>query len=134
MPVQVSIPEPLRHALIAQSPKCTDALSSLLGASESVESWFQPNLDDALRFEKSLVVLTRQALYAWDNSSGQWSRWELTPESGLRKVDRSGLGVLELFDDKGLIAHWRYTAAETNGAASIVSEFQKFDWLVIISP
>ena len=125
MPVQVSIPEPLRHALIGQSPGCSEAFSSLLGASESVESWFQPNLDDALRFEKSLVVLTRQALYAWDNPSGRWNRWELTPESGLRKIDRSGLGVLELFDDKRLIAHWRYTAAEINGAASIVSEFQK---------
>lgn len=125
MPDPVTIPEPLRAPLNSMPPAFREGLTKSIGHGESIEAWFEPNLDDGLRFESTYVVLTGQALYAWDVLKCEWDRWELTPAVSLRKIDRIGLGVLELYDDQGLIAHWRYTAAQFNGAASIVTEFQK---------
>lgn len=93
--------------------------------SEPVVAWFEPNLSHQLRFESTLVVLTARYLLAWDKTRSVWDRWERTAVRELRKLDRAGLGVIEFVDDRGLIAYWRYTAAQLNGAASFVSEYQR---------
>lgn len=93
--------------------------------SEPVVAWFEPNLSHQLRFESTLVVLTARYLLAWDKTRSVWDRWERTAVRELRKLDRGGLGVIEFVDDRGLIAYWRYTAAQLNGAASFVSEYQR---------
>lgn len=92
---------------------------------EPVVAWFEPNLSHQLRYESTLVVLTAQYLLAWDRARMVWDRWERTATRELRKLDRAGLGVIEFVDDRGLIAYWRYTAAQLNGAASFVSEYQR---------
>jgi ATP-binding cassette subfamily B protein len=125
LPTPANIPEALSAILARYGNACSEGLLASIASAEKLEAWFEPNLDDRLRFESTLVVLSQQALYAWDKPTSQWKRWSLSPSVSLRKVDRAGLGVLELFDDQGLIAHWRYTAAQLNGAASIVTEFQK---------
>lgn len=125
MPNSANIPEALREVLARYGNACSESLLDSIQPSEKLEVWFEPNLDDRLRFDSTIVVLSTQALYAWDKSSRKWDRWSLSPSVSLRKVDRTGLGVLELFDDQGLIAHWRYTAAQLNGAASVVTEYQK---------
>lgn len=125
MPNSANIPEALREVLARYGNACSESLLDSIQPSEKLEVWFEPNLDDRLRFDATIVVLSTQALYAWDKSSRKWNRWSLSPSVSLRKVDRTGLGVLELFDDQGLIAHWRYTAAQLNGAASVVTEYQK---------
>lgn len=125
MPNSANIPEALREVLARYGNACSESLLDSIQPSEKLEVWFEPNLDDRLRFDSTIVVLSTQALYAWDKSSRKWNRWSLSPSVSLRKVDRTGLGVLELFDDQGLIAHWRYTAAQLNGAASVVTEYQK---------
>jgi ATP-binding cassette subfamily B protein len=125
LPNSANIPEALREVLARYGNACSESLLDSIQPSEKLEVWFEPNLDDRLRFDSTIVVLSTQALYAWDKSSRKWNRWSLSPSVSLRKVDRTGLGVLELFDDQGLIAHWRYTAAQLNGAASVVTEYQK---------
>ena len=125
LPNSANIPEALREVLARYGNACSESLLDSIQPSEKLEVWFEPNLDDRLRFDSTIVVLSTQALYAWDKSSRKWDRWSLSPSVSLRKVDRTGLGVLELFDDQGLIAHWRYTAAQLNGAASVVTEYQK---------
>ncbi|MFN9463774.1 MAG: ABC transporter ATP-binding protein [Planctomycetota bacterium] len=125
LPNSANIPEALREVLARYGNACSESLLDSIQPSEKLEVWFEPNLDDRLRFDATIVVLSTQALYAWDKSSRKWNRWSLSPSVSLRKVDRTGLGVLELFDDQGLIAHWRYTAAQLNGAASVVTEYQK---------
>ena len=125
MPIPANIPQTLVSALDKYGTLCSSSLFDALGPSETIEAWFQPNLNHQLQFQSSLVILTRNALYAWDRQTDAWKRWTLDPSVQLRKIDRAGLGVLELFDDQSLIAQWRYTAAEANGAASIVTEYQK---------
>ncbi|MFN6139633.1 MAG: ABC transporter ATP-binding protein [Planctomycetota bacterium] len=125
LPNSANIPEALREVLARYGNACSESLLDSIQPSEKLEVWFEPNLDDRLRFDATIVVLSTQALYAWDKSSRKWNRWSLSPSVSLRKVDRTGLGGLELFDDQGLIAHWRYTAAQLNGAASVVTEYQK---------
>jgi len=125
LPNTANIPEALRAILARYGNACSEGLPDSIQSVEKIEAWFEPNLDDRLRFESTIVVLSTQALYAWDKSTSKWNRWSLSPSVSLRKVDRAGLGVLELFDDQGLIAHWRYTAAQLNGAASVVTEYQK---------
>lgn len=125
MPNSANIPESLRAVLARYGTACNEGLLDSIATTEKLEAWFEPNLNDRLLFESTIVVLSTQALYAWDKPSSKWKRWELSPGVSIRKVDRAGLGVLELVDDQGLIAHWRYTAAQLNGAASVVTEFQK---------
>jgi hypothetical protein len=84
----------------------------------SVVAWFEPNLSHQLRYESTLVVLTERYLLAWDRARSAWDRWERTSTRELRKLDRAGLGVIEFIDDRGLIAYWRYTAAQLKAGVS----------------
>lgn len=125
MAESATIPESLSATLESYGNSCSAGFAQRIGKGEKVEAWFQPNLNAQLRFESTIVVLTRQALYGWNLQSKTWDRWTLDSSMNLRKIDRAGLGVLELYNDQGLIAHWRYTAAQINGAASVITEYQK---------
>ncbi len=126
-----TLPESLENSLksmgieLASISKELGTISKEFDTDEQVVAWFEPNLNEKLRFETTLVVLTTHRLMAWDRSRMQWDKWDRTPETSLRKVDRAGLGVVEFTNDRGMIAYWRYTAAQINGAATIVSEFQR---------
>jgi ATP-binding cassette subfamily B protein len=126
------------------APAVRQSIEKLLEEGERIVGWFEPNLNQQLRFGRGLVVLTNRALVACDvmatsasnaplrkdretiaSSSIDAQRWPITAELKLRKIDRAGLGSLELVDADGLVAVWRYTASQKNGAASFVSDFQR---------
>ncbi len=91
------------------------ATSRHLAPGEVVVAWFLGDLDDALRYAESAIVLTdRQvlALRAADNASEPTIRqWTLAEVSALKARDRWGLGTLELEGPAGRLASWRYTVA-----------------------
>lgn len=127
------------------APAQREAIERAMHAGERVVGWFEPNLSESLRFGRGWVVLTDRAILAIDvaaekaiagdsvaasgvsaaSALGDVRRWDLRPDLQLRKIDRAGLGSLELVDDRGLLAVWRYTAVQINGAASLVSDFQR---------
>lgn len=120
---QDSFPKEWDASLVAQ-------LREQLESGESVVAWFDPNLTDTLRFGKGIVVLTDRAVVASEvrEHGGElpiWSRWELAPNLQLRKVDRGGIGMLELIDATGLVDIWRFTGSKQSGAASLLSAWKR---------
>ena len=119
------------------------AVKPLLRSDEKIVSWFEPNLTEQLRFGRGLVILTNFGILAHEvidpfdaefatrlsdpveNASASWKRWDFYDGLELRKVDRAGLGALELIDRSGLVASWRYTASQINGAATLVTDFRR---------
>lgn len=117
-------------------PSWVAKIQDWLAPGERVLAWFEPNLSGQLQFGHGLVVLTDRAVIALDVTAphersamsadgSQWHRWEIQTALQLRKIDRAGLGSLELIDDRGLLAVWRYTAAQANGAATLLNDFKR---------
>src|SRR5262249_21507610 len=58
------------------------------------------------------------------NGSGhKWQSWPLRPELKLSTYDHGSLGTLELLDDAGRLAFWRYTAAKSGDARRFESRW-----------
>src|SRR5262245_46959277 len=100
-----------------------------LADGEKIVAWFQPDLADNLFFAEVAVVLTDRRLLASSaggltdsatngaNGSGhKWQSWLMRPELKLSTYDHGSLGTLELLDDAGRLAFWRYTAAKSGDA------------------
>jgi len=105
-------------------------LNSQLKPGESVLQCFEPDLDMKLRFGQGFVVLTDRAVLGRQPSESNeplqpWLRWDYRDIQEIRKLDRAGLGVLELLGEKSLLQAWRYTAGKSSVAAIIVSEFKQ---------
>ncbi len=123
-------------------------VQSLLVGDECVVAWFAPDLDDALRYASSLVVLTDRRLVsvanhgaprsprdtssglAADTSDSQGvptvSAWPLGEIVALKTRDRAGVGVLEAIGPAGRLAHWRYTVGEAPGANRLVDHLEHY--------
>ena len=104
--------------------------ASHLRPGERIVAWFAPDLTERLRFGHGLVVLTDQGLIAANVAETlperpEWQRWELGPDIELRKVDRGGIGILELVGTDRLIGSWRYTRSNANAAVSLVSAWKR---------
>lgn len=105
-------------------------LTQHLLPSEQVLSCFEPNLDPQLQFGAGAVVLTnfgllgRQAIQA-GQSNTNWLRWSLAELREIKKLDRAGLGILEVLGEKSLLQSWRFTAGHTNAASSFIAEFKQ---------
>jgi ATP-binding cassette subfamily B protein len=97
---------------------------------ERVLAWFDPDVTERLRFGYGLIALTDQSLIVADITERlpdkpDWKRFELGPDTELRKVDRGGIGVLEFVAPGRLLGAWRYTRSKANGAVSFVSAWKR---------
>ena len=104
-------------------------LNAQLQPGEEVLAWFEPNLDAKLRFGNGLVVLTNKAVIARQPMppglpTAPWSRWEFSEVREIRKLDRTGLGILELLGEKKLLQAWRFTAGNTSAATLMTAKFK----------
>jgi ATP-binding cassette subfamily B protein len=94
-------------------------IASQLEPGELVVGWFLPDLDLALRYAESVVVLTDRRLLCLgpvpdggrDGQTPPVQSWRLDQIESLSAQDRWGLGTLELRDRAGPLARWRYTVA-----------------------
>ncbi|HJS05037.1 MAG TPA: ABC transporter ATP-binding protein [Variovorax sp.] len=85
------------------------ALKSRLGTAENVLATVPVDLDGELRFSTGLLALTDRRLLARD-AEGRWAEWPLAhPGLDLHLADHAGVGTLDLQDDRGRLARWRYT-------------------------
>ena len=94
---------------------------------ENVVAPLEVDLDAGLRFARGLLILTNQRLLAWEPSTAQWSEWPLRPDLHVRISDHAGVGVLELVDDTGRLATWRFTLQMTLQAQRWQEAFEKRD-------
>jgi ATP-binding cassette subfamily B protein len=81
------------------------------------------DLDAKLRFMKGLVAITNRRLLARAPGDSQWRDWPLRAGLALRHHDHAGVGHLELVDEHGLLAAWRFTLGQNLHAMRVVDHF-----------
>jgi ATP-binding cassette subfamily B protein len=114
------VPEPLPEPW-------RERITAALEAGERVLGWFEPDLDERLRFSAGLVVLTDRRLLAWDAAGGAEAprTWPLGAVARLRWRERSGLGMLEADGSEGRLAVWRYTVRAAVAAQGFARRFDE---------
>ena len=92
----------------------------------------EPDLNNGLNYESSLVVLTSKRVlsFTWSRSTELNQRATTPPQSTLafaldpnmrfRSKDHAGLGKLELVNAAGRVAIWRYTVSRAEGVRRII--------------
>ncbi len=104
-------------------------LRAQLRTGEEVITWFAPNLDEKLRFGSGIVFLTNLGVIARQPTTpneplAPWLRWDLADIREIKKLDRAGLGILELLGDEHLLQAWRFTAGNTSSAALLATKLK----------
>jgi ATP-binding cassette subfamily B protein len=99
-------------------------IEHLLAASENIQAWVDIDLDSRLQFAQGMVIVTNQRLLAKATGSKEWSEWPLQAKLKLSHFDHAGVGMLELTDDQGRIAIWRYTLSRNLFALQVIAEFE----------
>ena len=117
-------------------PKLTDALSqdsqsvSLnrplppLHEGEQVLAMMEPDLDAALRFSASRVLLTTDRMIS-DSDGHGWVSWPLTNELSLHHTDHAGVATLALHNAQACLARWRFTLEQEVGAIRLMQQFER---------
>ena len=98
-------------------------LDAKLAADETTQAWVEIDLDNRLQFASGLVLVTNQRLLARAPGEAGWSEWPLHGGLTLSHNDHAGVGALELVDENGRLATWRYTLAKNLAALRVISEF-----------
>ena len=80
-----------------------------LSPGENVCGGLEVDLDARMHFSPCLLAFTERRLIAWDCASGVLQDWPLRAGMRLRISDQSGLGQLDLMDERGRQALWRFT-------------------------
>ncbi len=95
-----------------------------LAPGENVLAWVQVDLDQRLHFKKGLLVLTGSRLLAQAPGANGWSSWPFRAGLALRHHDHAGVGHLQLTDESGLLAAWRFTLGQNLQAIRLIDQFE----------
>jgi ATP-binding cassette subfamily B protein len=108
------VPEPWRNEI-----------GNILATEESVMTYLELDLNLKLRFDHGIVVLTNQRILSKAPGEADWKHWDLHPGQVLEHHDYSGVGCLDLKDEKGLLARWRHTLGRDMAVRRLTEEFQE---------
>ncbi len=95
-----------------------------LRAHEHVLATLEPDLNPALQFASSRLLLTTERMISHSDGEG-WSEWALQPALTLHHTDHGGVATLALHDQQGAVARWRFTLAEEVSALRFIQNFEK---------
>ncbi len=101
------------------------AIKPQLADGEEILAWLEVDLDARLHFARGLVVATDRRLLAKGSAEAAWQDWAYRPGLALRRHDHAGVGSLELHDDTGRLACWRYTLGHNGAALRLVERFER---------
>ena len=97
-----------------------DGVRIRLGPGEALLGWFEPDLDQRLRYAHGLVVVTDRQVLAAEEGGLHWQAWPLEAGADLRVSDDGAAGTLELLGPDARLGHWRFTAGSGAGAQRLV--------------
>ncbi|MGX4640418.1 cyanophycin metabolism-associated ABC transporter [Massilia sp. SYSU DXS3249] len=100
-----------------------DDVRKQLAPGENALTGVEVDLDAKLRFNKGVLVVTSRRLLARAPGESAWREWAFRPGLNLRHHDHAGVGHLELVDDQGLLASWRFTLGQNLHAIRVVDAF-----------
>jgi ATP-binding cassette subfamily B protein len=95
-----------------------------LQTNENVRAALEVDLDAQLRFDQGLVVVTNRRLLSRAPGQADWRAWEHRPGLALKHHDHAGVGHLELLDEQGLLAEWRFTLGQNLQAIRVYDQFR----------
>ncbi|MEF2269098.1 ABC transporter ATP-binding protein [Janthinobacterium sp. LS2A] len=98
-------------------------VESNLSPGENVLSSVEVDLDARLRFTKGIIVVTEKRLLARSPGDITWKSWSFRHGLRLTHHDHAGVGHLELFDDHGRLASWRFTLGQNLHAIRVLEQF-----------
>jgi ATP-binding cassette subfamily B protein len=106
-------------------------LAARLRPGESIEAWFEPDLDANQRYQTGLVVLTDRRLIGTEGRSPDdardgrgWREWPLETPARLKAREHAGVGTLEVIGPEALLGSWRYTAGRASAVHRLVERFE----------
>jgi ATP-binding cassette subfamily B protein len=94
-----------------------------LATNEKPQAYVEIDLDTRLQFTDGVVIVTNQRLLAKAPGEKSWQQWPLRAGLLLNHFDHAGVGMLELTDQQGRLAIWRYTLSRNLAALRVISEF-----------
>ena len=94
-----------------------------LATGEKTQAWVEIDLDSRLQFANGLVIVTDKRLLARAPGETTWNEWPLHSGLKLNHLDHAGVGTLELIDEQGRLACWRYTLGHNLAALRVIAEF-----------
>src|SRR5450830_873534 len=100
-------------------------LSQQVAQGENVLSAFEVDLDHKLRFVKGLIVVTNQGIVSKAAGDSTWEKWTYRKDLQLTHHDHAGVGYLQLSDEQGLLAKWRFTLGQNLLAIRLLNQFTK---------
>lgn len=122
-------PSPSSGAAAAHLPAIWQTqVEAQLAPNETLLACLETDLDERLRFAAGMLVLTDQRLLAKTASAADTASWQSYPcRAGLRltRRDHAGVGSLELFDENGRLAIWRYTLGGDITAGRLIDQFAR---------
>jgi len=95
-----------------------------LRAHEHVLATLEPDLNPALQFTSSRLLLTTERMISHSDGEG-WSEYPLQPGFTLHHSDHGGVATLALHDEQGTVATWRFTLAQEVTALRFIQHFEK---------
>lgn len=101
------------------------ALHPQLADGEQVVFWLEIDLNRQLRFSRGLLVLTGQRLLTLTMDDSSLQAWDYRTGIQLKRRDHAGVGTLELLDETGLLAVWRYTIGLSATVRQFMSHFDQ---------
>ncbi|MBA5639314.1 ATP-binding cassette domain-containing protein [Duganella sp. LX20W] len=109
---QPDVPERWRSEVQAQLP-----------SGENVASALEVDLDHQLHFSKGVVLVTPERIVSRAPGAKEWQQWPFKAGMALRHHDHAGVGHLELVDQTGRLAAWRFTLGQNLHAIRLVEQF-----------
>ncbi|MBH1965465.1 MAG: ABC transporter ATP-binding protein [Comamonadaceae bacterium] len=94
-----------------------------LRSEENVRATLEVDLSERLRFSLGYVLITNQRLIARFPDETAWKSWDLRSGLTLTHHDYAGVGSLELRDEGGQLAVWRYTLGRNPPALRLLAQF-----------
>ena len=102
------------------------ALQAFLPPGETPVASVELDLDTHLRFASGIVIVTDRRLLARNAGDSDWKEWSYRQHMGLGHHDHAGVGTLELFDQNGRLACWRYTLGHNPEALRLIDHFEQY--------
>ncbi len=107
-----------------------NALPLKEGGGDVMIAFIELDLNSDLEFEKGLIYLTDEGLYAYKkhnlstpDSNLSWEHWAFSQDHHLKLQDHAGVASLELVSEKGRLASWRFTLAQNPAANRLVQQY-----------
>ncbi len=95
-----------------------------LSESETALATLELNLDEQLRFNSSLLLLTTSRLISL-SAQGALHNYPYQVDATLRQHDHAGLGTLALFSAENCLHRWRYTLSLDQAAQRFIRQFNR---------